>query len=195
MISPMAGCAPRRRTRSALPSSSHSGRGGDDRSHDRHRPVTGERARAGTEATGDAMGGRERQRRVLAPSRGNRGTVRRRVPYTADDRRAPAGRRGIVRGRSNGDGGRGARVGPAGACRRAAARRSGARSRGGYWIAPFVLVLAHADDDQARVSTEVIEWAKQHGSLPVFSMAAQLRAHAYLRCGSLAEAEADSAPG
>ena len=63
---------------------------------------------------------------------------------------------------------------------------------GGYWIAPFVLVLAHADDDQARVSTEVIEWAKQHGSLPVFSMAAQLRAHAYLRCGSLAEAEADA---
>jgi DNA-binding CsgD family transcriptional regulator/predicted negative regulator of RcsB-dependent stress response len=63
---------------------------------------------------------------------------------------------------------------------------------GGYWIAPFVLVLAHADDDQARVSTEVIEWAKQHGSLPVFSMAAQLRAHAYLRCGSLADAEADA---
>ena len=63
---------------------------------------------------------------------------------------------------------------------------------GGYWIAPFVLVLAHADDDQARVSTEVIEWAKQHGSLPVFSMAAQLRAYAYLRCGSLADAEADA---
>ena len=38
---------------------------------------------------------------------------------------------------------------------------------GGFWIAPFVLVLAHADDDQARVSTEVIEWAKKHGSLPV----------------------------
>jgi DNA-binding CsgD family transcriptional regulator/Flp pilus assembly protein TadD len=63
---------------------------------------------------------------------------------------------------------------------------------GGYWIAPFVLVLAHADDDQARVSTEVIEWAERHGSLPVFSMAAQLRAHAYLRCGSLADAEADA---
>jgi DNA-binding CsgD family transcriptional regulator len=63
---------------------------------------------------------------------------------------------------------------------------------GGYWIAPFVLVLAHADDDQARVSTDVIEWAKQHGSLPVFSMAAQLRAHAYLRRGSLADAEADA---
>ena len=63
---------------------------------------------------------------------------------------------------------------------------------GGFWIAPFVLVLAHADDDQARVTTEVIEWAKQHGSLPVFSMATQLRAYAYLRSGSLADAEADA---
>jgi DNA-binding CsgD family transcriptional regulator len=64
---------------------------------------------------------------------------------------------------------------------------------GGYWIAPFVLVLAHADDDLVRVSTEVIEWAKQHGSLPAFSMAAQLRAFGYVRCGSLADAEADAA--
>ena len=63
---------------------------------------------------------------------------------------------------------------------------------GGFWIAPFVLVLAHADDDQVRVTTEVIEWAKQHGSLPAFSMAAQLRAYAYLRSGSLADAEADA---
>src|SRR5262249_62259478 len=61
---------------------------------------------------------------------------------------------------------------------------------GGFWIAPFVLVLAHADDDEVRVCTEVIEWAKQHGSLPAFSMAAQLRAYACLRCGSLADAEA-----
>ncbi len=64
---------------------------------------------------------------------------------------------------------------------------------GGFWIAPLVLVLAHADDDAARVSTEVIEWAKQHGSLPAFSMAAQLRAYVCLRRGSLAEAEADAA--
>jgi DNA-binding CsgD family transcriptional regulator len=63
---------------------------------------------------------------------------------------------------------------------------------GGFWIAPFVLVLAYADDDQARVSTEVIEWAKQHGSLPAFSMAAQLRAYACFRRGSLADAEADA---
>ena len=63
---------------------------------------------------------------------------------------------------------------------------------GGFWIAPFVLVLAHAEDDQVRVTTEVIEWAKQHGSLPVFSMATQLRAYAYLRNGSLADAEADA---
>ena len=52
---------------------------------------------------------------------------------------------------------------------------------GGFWIAPFALLLAHADDDETRVTTEVIEWAKQHGSLPAFSMAAQLRAYAYLR--------------
>jgi DNA-binding CsgD family transcriptional regulator len=64
---------------------------------------------------------------------------------------------------------------------------------GGFWIAPAVLLLAHADDDAARASAEVIEWAKQHGSLPAFSMAAQLRAYAWERRGSLAEAEADAA--
>jgi DNA-binding CsgD family transcriptional regulator/tetratricopeptide (TPR) repeat protein len=63
---------------------------------------------------------------------------------------------------------------------------------GGFWIAPFVLLLAHADDDAVRVTTEVIDWAKQHGSLPAFSMAAQLRAYACLRRGSLADAEADA---
>ena len=63
---------------------------------------------------------------------------------------------------------------------------------GGFWIAPAVLFLAHADDDAARVSTEVIEWAKQHGSLPAFSMAAQLRAYACMRRGLLAEAEVDA---
>jgi tetratricopeptide (TPR) repeat protein len=64
---------------------------------------------------------------------------------------------------------------------------------GGFWIAPFVLILAHADDDGARVCTDVIEWAKRHGSLPAFSMAAQMRAYACLRRGLLAEAEADAA--
>jgi DNA-binding CsgD family transcriptional regulator len=64
---------------------------------------------------------------------------------------------------------------------------------GGFWTVPTVLLLAHADDDEARVSTAVIEWAKQHGSLPAFSMAAQLRAYAWLRRGFLAEAEADAA--
>ena len=63
---------------------------------------------------------------------------------------------------------------------------------GGFWIAPFALLLAHADDDETRITTEVIEWAKQHGSLPAFSMAAHMRAYAYLRLGSLAEAEADA---
>src|SRR5262249_29936226 len=42
---------------------------------------------------------------------------------------------------------------------------------GAFWIAPSVLFFAYADDDVARVSTEVIEWAKQHGSMPAFSMA------------------------
>jgi DNA-binding CsgD family transcriptional regulator len=64
---------------------------------------------------------------------------------------------------------------------------------GGFWIVPTVLLLAQADDDGARVSTAVIEWAKQHGSLPAFSMAAQLRAYISVRRGALAEAEADAA--
>jgi DNA-binding CsgD family transcriptional regulator len=63
----------------------------------------------------------------------------------------------------------------------------------GFWIVPTVLLLAYADDDGARVSTAVIEWAKQHGSLPAFSMATQLRAYASVRRGLLAEAEADAA--
>jgi DNA-binding CsgD family transcriptional regulator len=64
---------------------------------------------------------------------------------------------------------------------------------GAFWIAPSVLFFAYADDDVVRVSTEVIEWAKQHGSLPAFSMAAQLRAYASMRRGLLTEAEADAA--
>ena len=64
---------------------------------------------------------------------------------------------------------------------------------GGFWVVPTVLLLAHADDDAARVSTAVIEWAERHGSLPAFSMAAQLRAYVCLRRGLLAEAEADAA--
>jgi DNA-binding CsgD family transcriptional regulator len=64
---------------------------------------------------------------------------------------------------------------------------------GAFWIAPSVLFFAYADADVIRVSTEVLEWAKQHGSLPAFSMAAQLRAYASVRCGLLAEAEADAA--
>jgi DNA-binding CsgD family transcriptional regulator len=63
---------------------------------------------------------------------------------------------------------------------------------GAFWIAPSVLFFAYADDDAARVTTDVIEWAKQHGSLPAFSMAAQLRAYASVRRGLLAEAEADA---
>jgi DNA-binding CsgD family transcriptional regulator len=64
---------------------------------------------------------------------------------------------------------------------------------GGFWIAPFVLLLAHADGDAIRVGADVIEWAKEHGSEPAFSMAAQLRAYACLRRGSLADAEAEAA--
>jgi DNA-binding CsgD family transcriptional regulator/Flp pilus assembly protein TadD len=64
---------------------------------------------------------------------------------------------------------------------------------GGFWIAPAVLLLAHADEDAAQVGTEVLAWARQHGSLPAFSMAAQLRALACQRRGLLSEAEADAA--
>jgi DNA-binding CsgD family transcriptional regulator/tetratricopeptide (TPR) repeat protein len=66
---------------------------------------------------------------------------------------------------------------------------------GGFWIAPAVLLLAHADEDGARVATEILEWAEQHGSLPAFSLAAQLRALHFLRRGSLGEAEADAVNG
>jgi DNA-binding CsgD family transcriptional regulator len=64
---------------------------------------------------------------------------------------------------------------------------------GAFWIAPSVLFFAYADADVTRVCTDVIEWAKQHGSLPAFSMAAQLRAYASVRRGLLDEAEADAA--
>jgi DNA-binding CsgD family transcriptional regulator/Flp pilus assembly protein TadD len=63
---------------------------------------------------------------------------------------------------------------------------------GGFWVVPTVLLLAYADEDGERVASAVIEWAKQHGSLPAFTMAARLRAYIYLRSGSLAEAEADA---
>jgi DNA-binding CsgD family transcriptional regulator len=55
-----------------------------------------------------------------------------------------------------------------------------------------VLVLAHADGDAALIGNEVIEWAKEHGSLPAFSMGAQLRAYVGVRRGLLADAEADA---
>jgi len=64
---------------------------------------------------------------------------------------------------------------------------------GAFWIPLSVLFFAYADEDAARVSTDVIEWAKQHGSLPAFSMAAQLRAFVSMRRGLLAEAEEDAA--
>jgi DNA-binding CsgD family transcriptional regulator len=64
---------------------------------------------------------------------------------------------------------------------------------GAFWIPLSVLFFAYADDDAARVSTDVIEWAKKHGSLPAFSMAAQLRAFVSMRRGLLVEAEEDAA--
>jgi DNA-binding CsgD family transcriptional regulator/tetratricopeptide (TPR) repeat protein len=64
---------------------------------------------------------------------------------------------------------------------------------GAFWIAPLVLVLVDADDEAVRVCTRVLQWAERHGSLPAFSMAAQLRAYAFLRRGALVDAEADSA--
>jgi DNA-binding CsgD family transcriptional regulator len=63
---------------------------------------------------------------------------------------------------------------------------------GGFWIVPIVLLFAHADEDGLQVNTAVIEWAKEHGSLPAFWMAAQMRAYVHARRGALAEAEADA---
>ncbi|HEY1273263.1 MAG TPA: AAA family ATPase [Thermoleophilaceae bacterium] len=62
-----------------------------------------------------------------------------------------------------------------------------------FWFAPIALLRAEALADAARVCGEVIEAAKRHGSLPGFSMAAQLRAFVWWRRGVLDEAEADAA--
>ena len=62
----------------------------------------------------------------------------------------------------------------------------------GYWIAPLVLLWADALEDATTVATEAMDWAKRQGSLPAFAMAARLRAFAWWRRGSLAEAEADA---
>jgi DNA-binding CsgD family transcriptional regulator len=62
----------------------------------------------------------------------------------------------------------------------------------GFWIAPLVLLWADALEDATRVATEAMDWANRNGSLPVFAMAARLRAFALWRRGSLAEAEADA---
>jgi DNA-binding CsgD family transcriptional regulator len=62
----------------------------------------------------------------------------------------------------------------------------------GFWIAPLVLLWADALEDATQVATDVMEWARRHGSLPAFAMGAQLRAYAWWRRGALAEAEADA---
>jgi DNA-binding CsgD family transcriptional regulator len=62
----------------------------------------------------------------------------------------------------------------------------------GFWIAPLVLLWADALEDATQVATAVMDWAKRHGSLPAFAMAARLRAYAWWLRGSLAEAEADA---
>ena len=63
----------------------------------------------------------------------------------------------------------------------------------GFWIAPLVLLWADALEDATGVASEAMDWAKRQGSLPAFAMAARLRAFAWWRRGSLAEAEADAA--
>jgi DNA-binding NarL/FixJ family response regulator len=62
----------------------------------------------------------------------------------------------------------------------------------GFWGPPVALVLAHAYEEATRVCTDVIDWAKRHGSLPAFSIALSLRAYASWQRGLLAEAEADA---
>lgn len=62
----------------------------------------------------------------------------------------------------------------------------------GFWIAPLVLLWADALEDALAVATDVLGWATRHGSLPAFAMGARLRAYAWWRRGSLAEAEADA---
>jgi DNA-binding CsgD family transcriptional regulator len=62
----------------------------------------------------------------------------------------------------------------------------------GFWIAPLVLLWADALEEATSVASEVMDWANRHGSLPAFAMAARLRAFAWWRRGSLAEAEADA---
>jgi DNA-binding CsgD family transcriptional regulator len=62
----------------------------------------------------------------------------------------------------------------------------------GFWIAPLVLLWADALEDATAVGGEVMDWAKRHGSGVAFGMAARVRAFAWWRRGSLAEAEADA---
>ena len=63
----------------------------------------------------------------------------------------------------------------------------------GFWIAPLVLLWADALEEATSVAGEAMDWANRRGSLPAFAMAARLRAFAWWRRGSLAEAEADAA--
>jgi DNA-binding CsgD family transcriptional regulator len=63
----------------------------------------------------------------------------------------------------------------------------------GFWSAPLVLLWAEALEDAARITDDAIDWARRHGSLPAFSMAAGVRAYLGWRRGALADAEADAA--
>jgi DNA-binding CsgD family transcriptional regulator/tetratricopeptide (TPR) repeat protein len=62
----------------------------------------------------------------------------------------------------------------------------------GFWIAPLVLLWADALEEATVVATDAMEWAKRRGSPTAFAMGARLRALAWWRRGSLAEAEADA---
>jgi DNA-binding CsgD family transcriptional regulator len=62
-----------------------------------------------------------------------------------------------------------------------------------FWIAPLVLLWADALEQATEAAGEAMDWAGRHGSLPAFAMGARLRAFAWWRRGSLAEAEADAA--
>src|SRR5262249_8664649 len=61
-----------------------------------------------------------------------------------------------------------------------------------FWFAPLALLRADGLDEAIGVCADAFAWARRHGSLLAFSIAAQLRAYAYWRRGDLADAEADA---
>ena len=63
---------------------------------------------------------------------------------------------------------------------------------GAWSIAPSVLMFCDALEEAVQAYAEVIEWARRHGSVTVFSAASHLRAYTWWRRGALGEVEADT---